>query len=718
MADTLPIKFDFQAAQALADIEKSKKSLKDLADQWEKASDAERKAAKDATKLTAWKVLTADLGKLGETIDGTHPRLMRLAQGAANVAQGVAGAIGALAGMGAALVATLAHAEQQEAAIRRLGDAYGTVTQQTNGVMSAQEALALQGQIQAAGVRVNAEQLGLLARAAREYALATGNDASQAVEKLTNAIVNNSEDALSELNLSQARATSSAQTLANMTNTLRQRFEGTVPTARTLTEDLKKLPDVIAAIGASAADAAAGGLRQLIDALMGSGTAARLWRDLVESRDTQQTLAAQGRSNDAMERRRQQRERSSALFRDGNVRLNETNAANFGNLEGLTEQERARVNRAATPGMWAGSSASESVNLELAAINDERFQRQVADAQRAGDTMSAKDEDALRSRKFGQQLARAGESAEQLAARLDKAKEIASGGFSEFGEALTRISQLIGAGAARTNLQSMRSVLGLQSLSDEESAELFGGIADAQIGGGLSQREESARQQRRLARDRETRREALATGGGVGGAVRRGLGVTGDAMETEAKLTQGYADTIVGAYGKIGDAITRHVELVASGQETIGQAVLNGVHEVTKALAMEALPKSLMELAAGFAALANPLTAATAPLHFTAAGVYGAVAAGAGLVAGVTGALGAGATPPGASGAAATGAARAASGRSTPPPNESAAPVTIYLSSIVPPGPRELQPLIDAGAQAGRYGLDRRHGLSPRTVRA
>jgi hypothetical protein len=43
--------------------------------------------------------------------------------------------------------------------------------------------------------------------------------------------------------------------------------------------------------------------------------------------------------------------------------------------------------------------------------------------------------------------------------------------------------------------------------------------------------------------------------------------------------------------------------------------------------------------------------------------------------------------------------------------------VTIVLSSLVPPGPRELQGLVHAQRQAGRYGLgDAR--MVPRQVRA
>ena len=62
-------------------------------------------------------------------------------------------------------------------------------------------------------------------------------------------------------------------------------------------------------------------------------------------------------------------------------------------------------------------------------------------------------------------------------------------------------------------------------------------------------------------------------------------------------------------------------------------------------------------------------------------------------------------------------AARSASGPSPRGDMGGGGNVTIVLSSLVPPGPRELQGLVHAQRQAGRYGLgDAR--MVPRQVRA
>lgn len=696
MADQIKIEIDVETRKAIGELAKVAKATENVTKEVEKLTLSQR----------AWKAANSDLGKLtGEWRE--------LGESAGKVAA-------TFVGLGVASVAVMASAERQEAALRRLGSAYDVVSAATNGAFSAQQALTLQGQIQAAGVRVNEQQLGLLARAAREYAQATGNDASEAVEKLTNAIVNNSEDALSELNLSQARATNSTQTLANMTRELEARFRGVAPAARTLNEDLEKLPQVLTYIGNAAAQAAAGGLRSFIDALWGAGSATAMWRDVTNFADDRRNIGRQQQTDSSNASRTSARERAIAALSSRNLTID---ASAFGGLQGMSERELTRVTEIAESARFGNAAINQThVNNEMRTFLEQRGIAQREDDRRAGTTAAPTrptEEWERQKEQIAKTLSNAtgGVSNAALAfERAAKRMELATGQIAS--EANDLAVSLVGANnALRNRFQTLGNALGLQGLDAAEGAELFGGIADAQEGGGAATRDARARQQRIFARDRTTREQAF--GSSLGGRVAAGLGVSTDALATEAKLTQGYADTITGAFGKIGDAISRHVELVASGQETIGQALLAGTFEVTKALAMEALPRALMETAAGFAALANPITAATAPLHFTAAGVYGAVAAGAGLVAGVTGALG-GASPAGAAGAGgarATGAARAASGATPRATQEQAAPVAIYLSSLVPPGPRELQGLVNATAQTGRYGIDRR-GMVPRQVRA
>lgn len=680
-------------------------------DALKKVGDAIENVEKETKKATvasrAWAAANADLGKMSEP-------WKKLGEDVGKVA-------GAFAGLAIAGVAVMAHAEQQEQAIRRLGSAYDAVSAATNGAMSAQQALTLQGQIQAAGVRVNSQQLGLLARAAREYAQATGNDAVQAVEKLTNAIVNNSEDALSELGLAQARATTSTQTLANMTRELENRFRGVAPAARTLNEDLEKLPQVMSFIGNAAAQAAAGGLRSFIDALHGAGTAAAIWRDITNFADDRRNIERQGQSQDAMNRRQALRERIQRQAQGVGARFNSDL------LQGMSERELQSVSSRLEVGtgvrgqsarggdlnaVFGSIVAQNDLNLNMngqfeGIVNAVRNEERMRQRREAAGEARPVDENVRVKESIAKSMNAAGDAAGNAATAFERAaKRIELSGTAVI-DLVASAAEAAGGRGFRNRLQTAASALGLTSGTDAEQSELFGGIADSMEGGGATNRAERSRRSRIAERDRETRNQSISRGRGVGAGILRGLGVSADAMETESRMMQGYADTIVGTLGKVGDAFTRHIELVMSGQETIGQAMLNGVHEIGKALAMEAAPKALMELAAGFAALTNPVTIATAPMHFTAAGIYGAVAAAGGIAAGVTGALGAGQTPQGAGNAASMQSARSLAPRSS---NAGAsprdlAPVTVVMSSLVPAGPSDAQRARNGLRDARRRGF-------------
>jgi hypothetical protein len=140
-----------------------------------------------------------------------------------------------------------------------------------------------------------------------------------------------------------------------------------------------------------------------------------------------------------------------------------------------------------------------------------------------------------------------------------------------------------------------------------------------------------------------------------------------------------------------------------------GEAFQQFAAKTLKSLGEMSINQGIALTFQGIAALfTNPVAA---PLML--AGGAGLIALGTGL-----GAAGAAATPAAPStGGAAPSAARSASGASPRGDMGSGGNVTIVLSSLVPPGPRELQGLVHAQRQAGRYGLgDAR--MVPRQVRA
>lgn len=649
-------------------------------------------------------LLTADIGGLGDKLKEVSPLWGSMAVSAtgafARISIGVVGALGALGSLTMALANQAASADRNERAARLLGDAYGAVTDATMGTVAATDALRLQQSLVQSGLDVSAQQLGVITRAARDYALATGTETTQAMDQLADALRGMEAEGLRRFNLTVAQSGSRTRDFASAVDQLAQRQANTTTQSRTMAEEVdattRALSRMVGGIAGAIAKAT-----ELADIF-------RFVSDLFDDQARQRNI-----QGDAALMRAADRARERGLARTAVDNLARSGHATEAQVEGLRRamgvrgigvEQFNRIRAFSENAYNASGDVGQRMIGELMGSLQPLIDRQ-AQADHAENVRGVMAADAERKvRKLGDAADSAASSLNRvqraLALSLAGRAGITAPNADEFSDML---GQLAAPGGDEVLAQENE-----RQKSEAAFAEDRAGVA-----------RDNARRNRIANRDRETRIQSVSRGRSVGAGVLRGLGVSADAMETEAKLTQGYADTIVGAYGKIGDAITRHIELVASGQETIGQAMLNGVHEVAKALAIEAFPRALMELGAGLAALTNPVTAPTAPLHFAAAGVFGAVAAGGGLVAGVTGALGAGQTTGGgAAGARAIGAGRAASGASPRPTQEQAAPVTIYLNSTVPPGPRELQGLVQATAQAGRYNLDRRRDMVPRAVRA
>lgn len=676
--DKIKIEIDVETRAAIADLAKLAKATEQVEKQTEKLTAAQR----------AWKLANTDIGKL--------------AGGWKEAGESIAKVATAFGGLAVAGVAVAAAAERQENALRRLGSAYDAVSVATNGAFSAQQALTLQGQIQAAGVRVNEQQLGLLARAAREYAQATGNDASEAVEKLTNAIVNNSEDALSELNLSQARATNSTQTLANMTRELEARFRGVAPAARTLNEDLSKLPDVLTHIGNAAAQAAAGGLRSFIDALWGAGSATAMWRDVTNFADDRRNIGRQQQTDARNASRTSARERAIAALSSRNLTID---ASAFGGLQGMSERELTRVTEIAESARFGNASINQThVNNEMRAFLEQRGIAQREADRRAGTTAAPTrptEEWERQKEQIAKTLSNAtgGVSNAALAfERAAKRMELATGQIAS--EANDLAVSLVGANnALRNRFQTLGNALGLQGLDAAEGAELFGGIADAQEGGGLMAREERARRSRIAQRNQGTRRMAReqSLGGRVAGSL--GFGTDAEGRISPFDGMQAGAELLTGTVNSLTSGLTSLFDTLVSGSADAGTAFQAFASGLLTELGKMAVNKGLFYTFEGIAALFSAPPAA--PAYFAAGA--GLLALGAGL--GIAGAATRPQAPaPGADVSTARGLAPRSSNSSAS--MRDLAPVTVVMSSLVPAGPND--------ARRVRSGLDdaRRRGFA------
>lgn len=711
-ADQIKIEVDVETREAIQALAKIVGTVKE----------AEKETKKLTLAQAAWKAANTDLGQL--------------TAGWREVGEQVAKVGAVFAGLAVASTAAMAAQEREEAAIRRLGSAYDAVSAATNGAMSAQQALLLQGQLQAAGVRVNAQQMALMTRAVREYAQATGNDAAEAIEKMSNAIVNNSEDALSELNLVQARASTSAQTLANVQRELEERFRNTGPAARTLNEDLSKLPQVISYIGNAAAQAAAGGLRSFLDMLHGTGSAASYWRDIVNLPDDQRTIGRQRQTDAQRSALADRRQSTLNRLNQAGVSIPESMRGQLGyGLLNADDRELAAVDRAiaqaqrrrgagpmradradvaggfdanfnltreisessAQVGYSFANALRENLGIMRAQIEDEGRKRGPAVAAniRALDDNKRKlDEHAAAAHAAAVDLARAKAGLNRLKDNsVDSILDYYRGSEwrreSESEVAFGRANDIL----TRAN-PSLAAALGINAADGVD----FGAIGDSMDGGGAAARAERARRSRIANRDRETRRRAAnESAGGRFGAL---LGVERDdngnikpldGLQTGLSFAQQALPQLVSGFGELWSSI-------ANGSATAGEAFAAFGAKALSTLGNVAIQEGSAMLFKAIPALieAPPLGAAYL------AGGAGLIALGVGL-----GAAGAAAKPqPTPSANSDANAARGMRSASLTSGGDRLGSTTVVMSSLVPTGVVDAVNARNGLRQIGRSGLD------------
>ncbi len=170
-------------AQAAAD------ALGDLGDA-AKAAQPALKGAGDGAAGLAGKV-----GEAGEKADEAAQKTAIFTTALGNLAaSGLERAGEALAEWAANLPEAAARAEAHQRVLEQLGAAYGVVQQATNGAVSAEQAAAVQQRALQSGLRLSAQELAAVTSRAREFSRATGTDLNQALEQLTDQLVDPGEE--------------------------------------------------------------------------------------------------------------------------------------------------------------------------------------------------------------------------------------------------------------------------------------------------------------------------------------------------------------------------------------------------------------------------------------------------------------------------------------------------------------------------------------------
>lgn len=169
---------DALAAEAKA----AARGLEELARRAQAAQDPLRKAGEGAEQAAE------GAGKASRAADVWTQALGKLA------ADGLERAAGALADFVGDLPEAAARSESHAHALGLLGGAYAEVQRATNGAVSAEQAAGVQQRALQAGLRLSAQELAAVTSRAREFARATGGDVNQALDQLTDQLIQPGEE--------------------------------------------------------------------------------------------------------------------------------------------------------------------------------------------------------------------------------------------------------------------------------------------------------------------------------------------------------------------------------------------------------------------------------------------------------------------------------------------------------------------------------------------
>jgi hypothetical protein len=560
----------------------------------------------------------------------------------------------------------------------------------------------------AAGVTaftVGALKVANFAAAVEQHEMAINRlgPAYEAVRAATNGVVTAQDALKAQQTLVQAGIRVSSEQLATITRTAREYSRAT---GMELTQSLEQLTDALRTGSGE-------GLGRFGVSLQQGVTGASAFTSALQQLTTQQ----------------QNTTVSSRTLREDLDKLPEGLMAVGRSILSVLEGPADRLTRWLT-GLQGASTGLRGVLSELASAGDTLAQRERQEAtDRAGmERLAAREALTRRAGIAGVRLTQTqtqGLSAEQLRRLTAEVDRIAG------------TTGLTGPMAVIMGAQRRRGLLGQLGALErqgqiEQVLEQFRNEADAQAGRGLRAVQAPAA------------RRPTGGGGGARAAGPQGprsvdevsdpsvfdeiLGESGTAQGAQAgERVQSFGERVLRAAGLSvdDDGRTPALDAAQSGVEMLGQALpalQAGFANLFNTLAAGSMSagEAFQQFAAKTLSSLGEM-AVNKGVFYTFEGIATTYfAAGAGLIAlGVgLGAAGAAVAPSAApGGSAAPAAARSASGASPRGAGEGAGNVTIVLSSLVPPGPRELQGLVNAQRQAGRYGIDRDR-MVPRQVRA
>lgn len=202
-----------QFAQQLDELNRAlgqtEKDAKDAKDSIVSVGGASEKSAKDVTALsTAFGNLASN--QMQAAIDATRAWIQDIP-------------------------AAAARSEAHAAALASLGGAYDAVRTATNGVVTAEQARSIQQRTAQAGLHLTAQELAAVTQRAREYARVTGVELGQALDQLTDQLINPGQE-LARFGIVLQQGQSRGQMMSEALRQLGVQAAQTAVSAQTLSE--------------------------------------------------------------------------------------------------------------------------------------------------------------------------------------------------------------------------------------------------------------------------------------------------------------------------------------------------------------------------------------------------------------------------------------------------------------------------------------------------
>lgn len=124
-----------------------------------------------------------------------------------------------------------AAAERHAVVLHNLGGAYAQVQAATRGVVTAEQAYAVQARLSESGLSLNAQQLGTVTGRAREYAHTVGVDLQQALDQLTEGLNTGSNEQLRKFGIHVQQGATRTETFRSALRQLEEQQRGNAPAA-------------------------------------------------------------------------------------------------------------------------------------------------------------------------------------------------------------------------------------------------------------------------------------------------------------------------------------------------------------------------------------------------------------------------------------------------------------------------------------------------------